>query len=78
MIRRLKKDVLLELPPKVRQCIMIEVPKKSLKELDKLMAESKKLDVSINKIRYSNNETTKKKLELQKQALLVNLVSSHY
>jgi len=75
MIRRLKKDVLLELPPKVRQCIMIEVPKKSLKELDKLMNESKNLDISINKIRYQNNETTKQKLELQKKALLVKLYS---
>lgn len=75
MIRRLKKDVLLELPPKVRQCIMIEVPKKSLKELNKLMSESKELDVSINKLRYQNNETTKQKLELQKKALLVKLYS---
>ncbi|ORX43772.1 hypothetical protein BCR36DRAFT_303036 [Piromyces finnis] len=71
MIRRLKKDVLEELPAKVRQCIMIDIPKKSLKEIDKLMNESKKLDISINKMKYSNNETAKKKLEMQKKALLL-------
>ncbi|ORX87504.1 hypothetical protein BCR32DRAFT_264267 [Anaeromyces robustus] len=75
MIRRLKKDVLMELPPKVRQCIMIEIPKKSMKELDKLLLESKSIDASMNKYRYSSDNTTKQKLELQKKSLLVKLYS---
>jgi len=38
MIRRLKKDVLTELPPKVRQRVVIEVKPTQLKKLTSAMA----------------------------------------
>lgn len=44
MIRRLKKDVLSELPPKRRQKIEIQVDAKKLKQLTALCAKSKKLE----------------------------------
>lgn len=74
MIRRLKKDVLLELPPKVRQRIMIEIPKKKRKELEKLLKESKDIEKSLNKFKYSGDQDFTSKLDLQSKSKLVKLV----
>ncbi|KAJ3042490.1 SWI/SNF- matrix-associated actin-dependent regulator of chromatin sub A-like protein 1 [Rhizophlyctis rosea] len=47
LIRRLKKDVLSELPDKRRQCIYVSVPKQNLKTLQKLKDKTATLDAKL-------------------------------
>ncbi|KAI9014126.1 P-loop containing nucleoside triphosphate hydrolase protein [Hyaloraphidium curvatum] len=44
LVRRLKKDVLKELPEKQRQCIFVEMPASSRKIVDKMMADLLRLE----------------------------------
>jgi SWI/SNF-related matrix-associated actin-dependent regulator of chromatin subfamily A-like protein 1 len=54
MIRRLKKDVLTELPPKRRIKMTVEVSAKHKKELQQLMIESEKFKEKMNELEGRN------------------------
>ncbi|KAJ3046750.1 Swi SNF matrix associated, actin dependent regulator of chromatin, partial [Rhizophlyctis rosea] len=49
LIRRLKKDVLTELPEKRRQCIYVEIPAKAKKAMQKLKEKTNVLDAKIQR-----------------------------
>jgi len=48
MIRRLKKDVLSELPPKRRQTIQVECDQKIIKKISKIADKSKLKDINFD------------------------------
>ena len=57
MIRRLKKDVLSELPPKRRQTIEIECDKKIVNKIKAISTKLKDdiLDIDNDELKVSNN-----------------------
>ncbi|CAG8698006.1 8421_t:CDS:1, partial [Acaulospora morrowiae] len=69
LIRRLKKDVELELPPKTRQIIYVDISASSLREIHKLQKESKELRV-ISQTATGNKQ---RDAELRGKALLVQM-----
>jgi len=73
MIRRLKKDVLLELPPKIRQRIIIDIPKRKLKPLENLLKESREIGKLLNKCKYIS-EKELNGLDMKSKSKLVQLV----
>ncbi|KAL6609252.1 hypothetical protein LY90DRAFT_504415 [Neocallimastix californiae] len=72
MIRRLKKDVLLELPPKIRQRIIIDIPKRKLKPLENLLKESREIGKLLNKCKYIS-EKELNGLDMKSKSKLVQL-----
>jgi len=73
MIRRLKKDVLLELPPKIRQRIIIDIPKTKLKTLENLLKESREIGKTLNESKFIP-EKELNGLDLKSKSILIKLV----
>ncbi|CAG8551786.1 15090_t:CDS:1 [Acaulospora colombiana] len=69
LIRRLKKDVELELPPKTRQIIYVDISASSLREIQKLQKESKELRL----ISQQATGLKQRDAELRCKALLVQM-----
>lgn len=70
LIRRLKKDVLSELPPKNRQKVFVEPCVKHKKQLQSLMKQKSLLD---DKIKQTSNNATKQGLMMQRKSLTVKM-----
>lgn len=71
LIRRLKKDVLHQLPPKSRQQVFIEIAAKHRKELAALQKQAAAIDVRIQ----SSTGTTKQAAENERRSLTVKMYS---
>lgn len=71
MIRRLKRDVLRELPKKTRRQIAIPLSKKEKKELEKNFAELKQMNEVLNKVVIADQET--RNLAFKRQSLISEL-----
>lgn len=66
LIRRLKKDVELELPSKTRQIIYIDVPANAQREVNKLMEKAEELEL---RIKSGEDDGGKNKFEKRKTML---------
>ena len=71
MIRRLKRDVLKDLPKKTRRQVTIPLSKKEKKELDVNFAKLKQLNEVLNKVVVADQET--RNLAFQRQSLVSEL-----
>lgn len=75
LVRRLKKDVLKELPEKRRQCILVEVPPANREVLSKMMADVTRLEeMKRGMITKGGNDGKVKGIEMQCRALYTDLV----
>ncbi|RHZ63139.1 hypothetical protein Glove_332g22 [Diversispora epigaea] len=71
LIRRLKKDVELQLPPKTRQIIYVDIPASALREIQALQKESKK----YHSIARTSTGSQRRDAELKGKALIVQMWS---
>ncbi|CAG8544956.1 6780_t:CDS:10, partial [Diversispora eburnea] len=71
LIRRLKKDVELQLPPKTRQIIYVDIPASALREIQALQKESKK----YHSIARTATGSQRRDAELKGKALIVQMWS---
>ena len=71
MIRRLKRDVLKDLPKKTRRQITIPLSKKEKKELESNFAKLKEMNEILNKVVVADQET--RNLAFQRQSLVSEL-----
>ena len=71
MVRRLKKDVLVDLPTKIRKEVHIELTKKEKKELSEQFQELKKLNGILNKVQVADKRT--RDMAFQRQALIAEM-----
>ena len=71
MIRRLKKDVLKDLPNKMRRQVTIPLSKKEKKELETNFAELKQMNEVLNKVVVADQET--RALAFKRQSLVSEL-----
>jgi len=68
MVRRLKKDVLSDLPKKIRKEVYISLTKNEKKELEEKFKELEKLNSILNKVQVANKRT--RDMAFQRQALI--------
>jgi len=68
MVRRLKKDVLSDLPKKIRKEVHVELTCKEKKELDEHFKELEKLNAILNKVQVANKRT--RDMAFQRQSLI--------
>lgn len=77
LVRRLKKDVLKELPEKRRQCIMVEVPASNREALSKKLGDLQRLEeMKRGMAGRGGNDGKIRGIESQCRALYTELVSS--
>ncbi|KAI9000270.1 P-loop containing nucleoside triphosphate hydrolase protein [Gaertneriomyces semiglobifer] len=75
LIRRLKKDVLSELPSKMRQCVYVEIPANAKKKMDKLKETSDALDDIVEQAKASKNSVQERDAALAKKQNYIELYS---
>jgi len=71
MVRRLKKDVLGDLPKKIRKEVFIDLLKKEKKELEKQFQELEQLNAILRKVQVANKRT--RDMAFQRQSLIAEM-----
>lgn len=74
LIRRLKKDVLHELPDKVRQCVYVEITSKAKNMFTKMMAENDKINDKLENAKVRKQMEQQQKARMEKRLHLIQMV----
>ncbi|KNC96497.1 hypothetical protein, variant [Spizellomyces punctatus DAOM BR117] len=73
LIRRLKKDVLKELPSKTRQCVYVDIAAKSKQTFAALMAQNEEINERLEDAKTASNTKHRQEVTLEKRTLLIQM-----
>ncbi|TPX67067.1 hypothetical protein SpCBS45565_g04045 [Spizellomyces sp. 'palustris'] len=73
LIRRLKKDVLKELPSKTRQCVYVDIAAQSKQTFAVLMAQNEEINERLEDAKRASNTKHRQEVTLEKRSFLIQM-----